>query len=60
MKLLFLLVILPMAMLVDLIRVARGKQTVDEEWHNDYADGNLNNGQGKKKNNLEIRLYNRS
>ena len=48
MKLLFLLVILPIAMLVDLIRVARGKQTVDEEWHNDYVDANLNNGQGRK------------
>lgn len=50
MKLLFLLVILPMAMLVDLIRVARGKQTVDEEWHTDYVDANLNNGQGRNDN----------
>ena len=49
MKLLFLLVILPIAMLVDLIRVARGKQTVDEEWHDDYVNGNLNHGQGEDK-----------
>ena len=48
MKLLFLLVILPIAMVVDLIRVARGKQTVDEEWYNDYVNSNLNHGQGRK------------
>ena len=46
MKLLFLLVILPIAMLVDLVRVVRGERTVDEEWHNDYVNGNMNHGQG--------------
>ena len=50
MKLLFLLVILPIAMLVDLIRVARGERTVDEEWHNDYVNSNLNHGQGRNNN----------
>lgn len=35
-------------MAVDLVRVARGKQTVDEEWHTDYVDGNMNHGQGRK------------
>lgn len=33
-------------MLVDLGRVARGKQTVDVEWHTDYVDSNMNYGQG--------------
>ena len=35
-------------MVVDLVRMTRGKQTVDEEWHDDYVDGNLNHGQGRK------------
>ena len=48
MKLLFLLVILPIAMVIDLIRTIQGKPTVDEEWHDDYVDGNLNHGQGRK------------
>lgn len=49
------IVMLPLAfvgllalIVVDLIRMAQGKQTVDEEWHNDYVDANLNNGQGRK------------
>ena len=49
------IIMLPMAilsllllMIIDLVRVARGKQTVDEEWHDDYVDSNLNHGQGRK------------
>ena len=48
MKLLFLLVILPIAMVIDLIRTIQGKPTVDEEWHEVYMDGNLNHGQGSE------------
>ena len=48
MKLLFLLVILPIAMVIDLIRTIQGRPTVDEEWHEVYVDGNLNQGQGRK------------
>ena len=35
-------------MAIDLVRVAKGKQTVDEEWHDIYVDGNMNYGQGRK------------
>ena len=35
-------------MVIDLIRVAKGKQTVDEEWHDIYVDSNMNHGQGRK------------
>ena len=35
-------------MVIDLVRVAKGKQTVDEEWHNIYVDSNMNHGQGGK------------
>ena len=35
-------------MAVDLVRMARGKQTVDEEWHEVYMDSNMNHGQGRK------------
>ena len=35
-------------MAVDLVRVAKGKRTVDEEWHDIYVNGNLNHGQGRK------------
>ena len=35
-------------MVIDLIRVAKGKQTVDQEWHGIYVNGNLNHGQGTK------------
>ena len=48
MKLLFLVVILPIAMLIELVRAVKGKQTVDEEWHSDYVDSNMNHGQGRK------------
>ena len=48
MKLLFLLVILPIAMVIDLVRMIQGKPTVDEEWHNDYVYSNMNHGQGRK------------
>ena len=37
-----------MLMAVDLVRVAKGKQTVDEEWHGIYVDSNMNHGQGRK------------
>ena len=35
-------------MVIDLVRTTLGKQTVDEEWHDDYVDSNLNHGQGRK------------
>lgn len=35
-------------MVIDLVRMARGKQTADEEWHSDYVDGNMNHGQGRR------------
>ena len=35
-------------MVVDLVRMVRGKQTADEEWYQIYVDGNLNHGQGAK------------
>lgn len=34
-------------MVIDLVRVAKGKRTVGEEWHDVYVDGNLNHGQGR-------------
>ena len=37
-------------MVVDLVRVAKGKQTVDEEWHDIYVGSNMNHGQGRKGN----------
>ena len=36
--------------ITDLIRALQGKQPIDEEWHEDYVDGNLNQGQGRKDN----------
>ena len=49
------IIMLPMAilsllllMIIDLVRVAKGKQTVDEDWHEIYVNGNLNHGQGRK------------
>ena len=33
---------------IDLVRTAKGKPTVDEEWHDIYVDGNLNYGQWRK------------
>lgn len=35
-------------MAIDLVRMAKGKQTVDEEWHDIYVDSNMNHGQGRK------------
>ena len=35
-------------MVIDLVRAAKGKQTVDEEWHDVYVDSNMNHGQGRK------------
>ena len=37
-------------MVIDLVRAAKGKQTVDEEWHDIYMDSNMNHGQGRKDN----------
>ena len=55
MKNLEVIIMLPIAiisllllMVVDLIRMIQGKPTVDEEWHNDYVNSNLNHGQGRK------------
>ena len=55
MKHLEVIIMLPIAILgllllmaVDLVRVAKGKYTVDEEWHQIYVDGNLNHGQGRE------------
>ena len=55
MKRLEAIVMLPLALLglltlmaIDLFRVAKGKQTVDEEWHDIYVDSNMNHGQGRK------------
>lgn len=36
-------------MAIDLIRLVKGKPTVDEEWHEDYVYSNMNHGQGRKK-----------
>ena len=49
MKLLFLLVILPIAMVIDLVRTIQGKPTVDEEWHEVYVDSSMNHRQGRNK-----------
>ena len=55
MKNLEVIIMLPLAiisllllMVIDLFRVAKGKQTVDEEWHDIYMDSNMNHGQGAK------------
>ena len=37
-------------MIIDLVRLVKGKQTADEEWHEVYMDSNLNHGQGRKRN----------
>ena len=56
MKNLEVIIILPLVvlsllllMVIDLVRMAKGKQTVDEEWHDVYVDGNLNHGQGEER-----------
>ena len=41
-------------MVIDLVRMAQGKQTVDEEWHDIYVDSNMNHGQGRKGNEKRI------
>ena len=33
-------------MVIDLVRAAKGKQTMDEEWYDIYVDSNMNHGQG--------------
>ena len=55
MKHLEVIIMLPLAiisllllMVIDLARAAKGKQTVDEEWHDIYVDSNMNHGQGRK------------
>ena len=55
MKHLEVIIMLPIAilgllllMVIDLVRAAKGKQTVDEEWHDVYVDSNMNHGQGRK------------
>ena len=55
MKNLKVIIMLPLAilsllllMVIDLVRAAKGKQTVDEEWHDIYVNGNFNHGQGVK------------
>ena len=35
-------------MVVDLARAAKGKPTVDEEWHDIYMENNMNHGMGSK------------
>lgn len=35
-------------MAIDLVRLAKGKPTIDEEWHRDYIDSNMNHGQGSR------------
>ena len=35
-------------MAIDLVRAAKGKPTVDEEWHDIYVDSNINHGQGRE------------
>ena len=51
------IIMLPLAILswlllmaIDLVRLMKGKWTVDEEWHEIYVNGNLNHGQGRKGN----------
>ena len=55
MKNLEVIIMLPLAiigllllMVVDLFQSVKGKQTVDEEWHDVYVDSNRNHGQGRK------------
>ena len=55
MKNLEVIIILPLVvlsllllMVLDLVRAAKGKQTVDEEWHDIYMNSNMNHGQGRR------------
>ena len=57
MKHLEVIIMLPIAilgllllMVIDLVRAAKGKQTVDEEWHDIYMDSDMNHGQGRNNN----------
>ena len=34
--------------ITDLIRVLQGKQSLDEEWHENYVYSNFNGGRGRK------------
>ena len=49
------IIMLPLAIIsllllavIDLVRLMKGKQTVDEEWHEIYVDSNMNHGHGRK------------
>ena len=33
-------------MVIDLVRTAKGKLALNEEWHDIYVDNNMNHGQG--------------
>lgn len=35
-------------MVIDLVRTMKGEPTVDDDWHKDYLDSNLNHGQGRE------------
>ena len=55
MKYIKVIIMLPIAilgllllMVADLVRMVQGKPTVDEEWHRDYVDSNMNHGQGSR------------
>ena len=55
MKYIKVIIMLPIAilgllllMVADLVRMVQGKPTVDEEWHKDYVDSNMNHGQGSR------------
>lgn len=55
MKYLEAVIMLPLAifsllllMVIDSVRMAQGRPTVDEEWHEVYVDSNMNHGQGRK------------
>ena len=57
MKHLEVIIMLPIAILglllltvIDLVRAAKGKPTVDEEWHDIYVNSNMNHGQGRNNN----------
>lgn len=45
---LLVLILLPL-MIIDLIRVAKGKPSANEEWHNIYVDNDMSHRQGKKR-----------
>lgn len=55
-RILEIIIIVPLAiigmllfMIIDIIRMANGMATVDEEWQANYMDANINHGQGPLK-----------